>query len=368
MSEPAATEALNAVTRTTLSPSAIAEFAVGKLRRADSTVKFVDFPPIVFGEERVRCIEDALQQLHKKWKDFTYGRDYGQLPRILLIAVSQDGRAFYAAVPSGGDIPKDHIFSVTAPANSLERLRLARAYINIARWAKGVYEQRGTLGMCADMGTHRGTIFRTTSKVRLNPAANRVQKITLATAPKQQDILSKMYTACASVPHLERSLQSVTAVKWKDGRDAFKLVLEPLGVRRNPETADEVFLAVRHVLTALCGMHEKGYVHNDVRSDNIITCNDGAEWYLIDCEYAWPAGDAFPYTNLRFHPAAGSTSRVLCDPQWDLVMLGQLLVAEYAVRLTAKQITFGGACIARSYPSAADALKAWEQLKPVPAL
>lgn len=361
--EAAATEAFNTATPATLRASAASKSTIRTLRRADSTVKFANFPPIVFGEERRGDIADAVKQLRTKWKDFMRGRDYGMLPHILLIAVSQNVRAFYAAVPSSENIPNDHIFLVTAPANSLERLRLARAYINIARWAKGVYEQRRALGILADTETYQGTILRTTSQVRVNAAANRVEKITLAAVPEQQDILSKMYTACAQVPHLERCLEPITAVEWMDGGRAFKLVLEPVGVRRNPGTPDELFLAIRHVLTALCGMHEKGFVHNDVRWDNIITRNDGAEWYLIDCEYAWPVGEKFPYTNLRFHPTGRSTSGEPCDPQWDLIMLARLLT-DYPVRLTAQQTAFAATCLNRTYPSTADALQAWEQIKP----
>jgi len=63
--------------------------------------------------------------------------------------------------------------------------------------------------------------------------------------------------------------------------------LVPLGVQRQPNDMTELVQALRSVLIALATLHSLGFVHVDVRWDNIIVVpavegKSSARWCLID--------------------------------------------------------------------------------------
>ncbi len=72
------------------------------------------------------------------------------------------------------------------------------------------------------------------------------------------------------------------------GQGTLTVELQPVGYFRNPR-AEQIKNASRCVLTALCGLHERGWVHRDVRATNIME-GPGKGWYLMDLEWAQKMG------------------------------------------------------------------------------
>lgn len=50
----------------------------------------------------------------------------------------------------------------------------------------------------------------------------------------------------------------------------FSVELRPLGIKRKPVTIAELRAALVSLLTALTHLHANGYVHRDIRWDNIL--------------------------------------------------------------------------------------------------
>ena len=53
---------------------------------------------------------------------------------------------------------------------------------------------------------------------------------------------------------------------------------------------NQVRVAARCVLTALCGLHARGWVHRDVTAANVMQV-PGDGWYLMDLEWAEKTGE-----------------------------------------------------------------------------
>lgn len=82
------------------------------------------------------------------------------------------------------------------------------------------------------------------------------------------------------MPHLIHS-RSISL----NSDDVLKLELEPLGFSRTPEKEIDLKNALKSVLEALSYLHGKGWVHRDIRWENIIRDSAGM-WFLIDLESA----------------------------------------------------------------------------------
>lgn len=95
------------------------------------------------------------------------------------------------------------------------------------------------------------------------------------------DKLKEFYLACAdaNVPHIERLWCKGGIIEKKN-----RFRLEPVGLERQPESADELRTALRHVLRCVAALHDLGYCHCDIRWSNIVVKDD--TWYLIDCTLA----------------------------------------------------------------------------------
>jgi len=73
------------------------------------------------------------------------------------------------------------------------------------------------------------------------------------------------------------------------GRTQIHLKLIPLGFSQPPTTAAELKSAVMDILKGLKWLHDKGFVHRDVRWPNVIRKQDG-QFMLIDLELAGKEG------------------------------------------------------------------------------
>ena len=75
------------------------------------------------------------------------------------------------------------------------------------------------------------------------------------------------------------------------------------------------------MLTTLAALHAQGYVHRDVRRENILVKRTG--WLLIDWELAAPCGQKVFWNGAASPPSAQKGSTWL--PEHDLWQLGHLI-------------------------------------------
>ena len=81
------------------------------------------------------------------------------------------------------------------------------------------------------------------------------------------------------MPHL------IQSTSFSFANDVLKLELSPLGFSRMPESEMDLKNALKSVLKALSVLHAKGWVHRDIRWENILRDSAG-KWFLIDLESA----------------------------------------------------------------------------------
>ena len=98
--------------------------------------------------------------------------------------------------------------------------------------------------------------------------------------------LKEFYLLCArsGVLHMEQPRRDDGIFEQKN---RFRLV--PVGLERQPDSAEELRVALRHVLDCITALHRLGYCHCDIRWSNIVVA-DGM-WYLIDCTLATALND-----------------------------------------------------------------------------
>jgi serine/threonine protein kinase len=81
------------------------------------------------------------------------------------------------------------------------------------------------------------------------------------------------------VPHV------IQSTSFSFANDVLKLELSPLGFSRMPESEMDLKNALKSVFKALSVLHAKGWVHRDIRWENILR-DSGGKWFLIDLESA----------------------------------------------------------------------------------
>ncbi len=88
----------------------------------------------------------------------------------------------------------------------------------------------------------------------------------------------------------------------KISRSGFLTIcLEPLGTTQSPTCEKEQKQFLKHILTALQGLHHIGWVHRDIRMTNTIRTISN-EWYLIDLEYANEVDKDLPPIKVEYMP------------------------------------------------------------------
>lgn len=105
------------------------------------------------------------------------------------------------------------------------------------------------------------------------------------------------------------------------GYQRVTLQLEPVGAAWWLEELAAIIELARTLLVTLAAIHHHGFVHCDVRQDNIISGPGG--WLLIDWELAGPCGrQVFWYANVS-PPGMGHGGH--WQPRHDLWQLGMLM-------------------------------------------
>lgn len=102
--------------------------------------------------------------------------------------------------------------------------------------------------------------------------------------------------------------------------------LTPLGLQNTPTCENDLKAALRCVLVALSQLHARGWVHRDVRWDNILFVPTENSWYLIDLECADRNGQRLPdWYNRRLAPPEVQGDEALYATSADIWQVGMLI-------------------------------------------
>lgn len=230
--------------------------------RQDCTLKY-DTVPLVHVEEKLADVADAIDDLREK---FRWIPNLNNIHFIFGIAISTTKLVILRLTSQGMD--NNPLFQ-TMLTSELGLIEAVVAIVHCASVLKYYTMNDLVLGGSSMSFNHWHS--RPGGK-HIKLAANGVQ-----IKYDEQSMLRKMYyfyRANSNVPYLEHM---VNAELPED-----ILCLTPLGVSYIPRTLDELFAALKCILTCLKGLHANGYYHTDLRWSNLVWVQ-GGEWCVIDC-------------------------------------------------------------------------------------
>ena len=101
------------------------------------------------------------------------------------------------------------------------------------------------------------------------------------------------------------------------------LKLWPIGMHACIATSNELLILVKQLLLTLKGLHNRNFVHRDIRTDNLV--HGPTTWVLIDWELAGVAGQAVFWegTSLRPEVQAGQMPYTTAVDLWQVGRLVQ---------------------------------------------
>jgi hypothetical protein len=200
---------------------------------------------------------------------------FGELPYQLAYAAGGEMIQFFALDlrQNGRRVPLCDAFTITTPR---ARSQCVRMVVNIFRVLRTLHKR------FPDHCLSLGSVVEKQDSCVVTICGDYVKKrATAFTGP----VLVELYNSLVDSP-----IECLARPKKAPSHIAGSLTvkLQPVGFFRNP--SEEVRLAARAVLTALCGLHARGWVHRDVRSTNIMEV-PGDGWYLMDLEWAEKVGE-----------------------------------------------------------------------------
>jgi hypothetical protein len=232
-----------------------------KAKRPDFTALYSGVPILVDEEKDMDNIQGAVDDVVNK---FVWIPNLRALPFFLGFAFSVNQIRIVKLVR---DSPHVIIFHGNCSTTE-DRYAVLKPAINVARVLKYFI----TSGMIYPAGLSMGSWHdRPCGKgIKLSHVGAEIK----CPCSKKFQFLKNFYDECGQAPFLERLLDADNKNK--------RLTLGPLGLSRQPTTMDEFHRAIFCIATALFGLHERGYVHSDIRWSNIVLLNNG-DWMLIDC-------------------------------------------------------------------------------------
>ncbi len=132
------------------------------------------------------------------------------------------------------------------------------------------------------------------------------------------------------------------------------LKLRPIGIPANIETINQLLILVKQLLLSLQGLHKQGWVHRDIRLDNLV--HGPNTWVLIDWEIAGPAGE-FVFWNGISLPPEVKARQMPYTTAIDLWQVGKLIQSFDAISVGAT-MQFANQLTSGQLLSAEDALSA----------
>lgn len=132
-----------------------------------------------------------------------------------------------------------------------------------------------------------------------------------------------------------------------------QLRLQPVGARISFKSNHQLRELVNSLLATLAPVHAAGFVHRDIRLDNIVKGPNG--WVLLDWELAGRQGQHVWWTGKMLPPAVKSGSE-LYTCKTDLWQVGQLVlthaITSAGSTIYAQQLMSGDATSAAMAPLA----------------
>ncbi len=202
---------------------------------------------------------------------------FGELPYQLAYAAGGEMIQFFALdlrqKQKGRRVPLCDAFTITTPR---ARSQCVRIVVNLFRVLRTLHTR------FPDHCLSLGSIVEKQDSCVVTICGDYVKKqATAFTGPVLVDLYESLFVS--PIECLARPTQTPS-----HGPGSLTVMLRPVGFFRNP--SEEVQLAARAVLTALRGLHARGWVHRDVRSTNIMEV-PGDGWYLMDLEWAEKVGE-----------------------------------------------------------------------------
>ena len=287
--------------------------------RVDVFLFHKDFPPLVLAEEKVSegHITIAINELKEKFcRDLPHYDP--RLTWIVGIAIAGNKVCF-------GKLHRHtKEFTVMVSLNlkyTAGKLECVQAAINVARWCNWVTQSELVQPAYVKLWS---ASERSRSWITFAPPD--VVKVMKPNHWNADTVTFYSTTACHHAtgrPGLIPYFECATKVEQSEGY--LRLTLQPFGVARSPEK-HELQAAMRCILTALSALHERGWIHCDLRWDNVVWCGVD-NWVIIDAEFARRIGAAMPSPALR-----GQEPNVtVADAAVDLYAVGKMLeVPTYA--------------------------------------
>ena len=210
-------------------------------------------------EEHVDSMHDAIDDLARtaRWLP-----QYEHLPFIFGIAVTQDQLKVFTL---HADNTMIEVFSVNYLTDIVNRWLCVRAMINIARTLKSFIEQKLVLrSMRFDIWHERNM------RIRLDINFVEIEY-------NDYILFNRMctfYKATENVSNIEHLYRGGSGEVGPFTYEKRRVRLVPVGVARKPESVDELTLAIKQISMSLFGIHALGYVHCDVRWNNIVYAFD----------------------------------------------------------------------------------------------
>ena len=122
-------------------------------------------------------------------------------------------------------------------------------------------------------------------------------------------------------PHIINLRQQPLMLPPLDGPPLVKLSMAPVGARFHIKTAAQLCGLAISLLETAAALHQKGFVHREIREDNVVHHNEN--WILIDWELAGPVG-ATVWWSAREQPPG-----IQMGSQWpiaaDLWQIGRII-------------------------------------------
>jgi hypothetical protein len=242
------------------------EISTRGTKRSDMTLMFHNVP-LVIVEEKHDKVSGAVADIKSKAHWLPH---YEDVPFVFAIAISVAQFQVYLMTEDEGwkskpPLVNENISDITGRAQCLVHA------VNIARVIKFFIEREM---VCPSEVPFNIWVERTSKKIRLLPALSCVE-VRYDADKEKYEALKKLYALL-----VERGVRHIEKMNsFDDATRTFQL--EPYGVRRQPNSIEELRRALRHVLKCIRDLHEAGYAHCDIRWPNII--KSGGAWYVIDC-------------------------------------------------------------------------------------
>ncbi|KAG9287079.1 hypothetical protein G9A89_023044 [Geosiphon pyriformis] len=252
---------------------------------------------VIKNEEKAARIdlETAKEELISKFSklDPLY---FGNIQFLICFAVANDIMCFYAIDgPSKTLVPLStelYLYDLKARYTSI------KICINIVRILKTMITKNAfpakviPLGKSLDFGHSTITFFE-----------DHVQKVVpeselygLEKDCKRVDTLKDMYELAKGHHGLVQIFKAPSLKANRKGPGRYTVKLKTRGLERLPENEETTRVMTRSLLTGLKTLHEKDFVHRDIRSSNIIydlNNSQGYEYVLIDFEHGGKINEKF---------------------------------------------------------------------------